>query len=78
MAHFYGTLKGTRGEATRCGGKGSGLVTYAASWEGAVRVDLSHDPVTGRDRARVTLTPWQGRGTERLLYDGPIHPDATS
>ena len=29
MSHFYGVLGGSRGEATRCGTKKSGLVTYA-------------------------------------------------
>jgi len=37
MSHFYGTLQGNRGEATRCGTKKSGIETYAASWKGAIR-----------------------------------------
>jgi hypothetical protein len=42
MAHFYGTLKGQAGEATRRGSKGSGLKVAAASWNGAVYVRLWH------------------------------------
>jgi hypothetical protein len=43
MAHFYGTINGQRGQASRLGGKASGLTTYAASWQGAVKVSLWYD-----------------------------------
>ena len=58
MAHFLGTLQGARGEASRLGGKESGLRTVAASWQGSVRVYLSVE--NGVDWATV------------LLYEGPI------
>lgn len=45
MAHFYGTIRGQRGEASRLGGKASGLTTYAASWQGAVPGELYCIPV---------------------------------
>lgn len=70
MSHFYGVLKGSRGEATRCGTKVSGLRVTAASWEGAVRTELYERD--GRDYARISLVPWQGLGTVRVLYDGPV------
>jgi hypothetical protein len=72
MSHFYGTLKGTRGEATRCGSKDSGIVAHAASWEGAVCARVFHDEETGKDWAYVGLTSWHGRGSERELYRGPV------
>jgi len=72
MSHFYGTLKGARGPASRCGTRGSGLEAVAASWQGAVRVYLWHDDATGRDIARVVLAPWHGRGVTRTLYVGPV------
>lgn len=43
MSHFYGYLQGARGEATRCGHKSSGLTVKAASWNGSIRVTLSHE-----------------------------------
>jgi len=70
MAHFYGTLKGQRGEAARLGTKLSGLKTIAASRQGAVRVYLWEKD--GRDWCEVALIPWQGRGVQRLLYYGAI------
>ena len=58
MSHFYGTLEGNRGEATRCGTKSSGLITEAAGWQGAIRVTVYH--TDDRDMFRVELIPWQG------------------
>ena len=72
MSHFYSTLQGNRGKATRCGSKGKGIVTQAASWSGCVRVELWHDEGSGRDWAVIELTKWHGVGVERELYRGPI------
>lgn len=70
MAHFYGTLHGARGPASRLGHKSSGLETVAASYQGAVKVRLYGRD--GTDMAEVRLTPWQGSGSSRVLYDGPV------
>jgi hypothetical protein len=61
MSHFYGTLQGARGEATRCGTKASGITTHAAGWQGAIRVDVFVDE-DGRDSFTVHLVPWQSSG----------------
>ncbi len=71
MAHFYGVLKGSRGEATRCGTKNSGLETVAASWQGAVRTYLYVDD-SGQTCYRVTESPWHGTGINRVLAEGVI------
>jgi hypothetical protein len=70
MAEFYGTLQGQAGKATRRGSKSSGLVTYAASWQGAVKVELVHNKTTGRNEYRVSLVPWQNVGESRELAQG--------
>lgn len=72
MSHFYGTLQGSRGQATRCGTRASGVTTVAASWAGAVECEVYERD--GEDRVRVEFIPWQGNGTRRELYDGPINP----
>jgi hypothetical protein len=73
MAHFYGTLRGQAGEATRRGSKNSGLRVAAASWSGAVYVTLSYDAETGKDRYRVELGPWEGKGrSTQVLATGEI------
>ena len=71
MSHFYGTLQGNRGQATRCGTKNSGIQTVAASWQGCVKVNLYEKD--GTDYATVSLAPWHGVGTSKLLYEGPVN-----
>lgn len=71
MSHFYGTVKGGRGEATRCGHKNSGIVTHAASWRGAICVRVYHD-AEGVDRYSVCQTTWQGSGINEELASGVI------
>ena len=39
MAHFYGGIQGTRGDATRQGSKDSGMRVYAQSYDSRVTVD---------------------------------------
>lgn len=70
MAHYYGTIQGNKGKVSRVGTKASGLIAYAASWEGAVRVEVYRKDE--RDHAYVALVPWHGNGTSRVLYDGPV------
>ena len=76
MSHFYAVIHGNRGEATRCGSKGSGITTTAAAWSGAVRVILDHDEKTGTDMAHVALVTWHGSGVHRHLYYGPVDEPA--
>lgn len=71
MAEYMGIVRGSRGEASRLGGKASGLVTTAASWQGAVEVTLHQ--CQGDTYAVVTLRPWRGAGVSRTLYNGPVN-----
>lgn len=70
MSHFYGSLQGGRGEATRCGHKNSGIRTTAASWKGAISVEIQH--VDGEDIAVVSMHRWHGNGNNKVIYRGPI------
>ena len=71
MSHFYGTLQGNRGRATRCGSKKSGMQTYCASWDGAI-VCSTYINEKGEDCVKVEKTTWQGQGENKVLYDGLI------
>lgn len=68
MSALYGTLKGAKGMATRCGHRE--LTTYAASWDGAVRVSLNNNKETGSTSYLVELVPWHGNGEYRKLAEG--------
>lgn len=78
MSHFYGTISNGRGiQATKCGHKPSGLVTHAAGWNGAVRVEVSHNEATGKDEFTVTLVPWKSSGgCSHVIASGTL--DATA
>ena len=54
MAHFYASIEGSRGEATRAGTKQSGMTGHIRGWDIGARVELSH--VDGRDIVRVYRT----------------------
>lgn len=70
MAHFMGIVQGSRGEASRLGGRESGMRTTAASWQGSARTYLYEED--GIDKVKVTLEPWQNKGEFKVLYDGPV------
>src|SRR5262249_13144506 len=55
MAHFYGRLQGSRGEATRCGTKSSGIAATVRSWDGNLTTILLHNGTC--DEARIKLSP---------------------
>ena len=76
MARFYGVVKGrAKSHATRCG-SASGLTTWAASWKGAIEVELYVNGA-GRDCFRVSLIPWQGVGKPRRLAYGEFGKNPT-
>jgi hypothetical protein len=73
MSHFYGMLRGSaKTEATRRGSKGGGLTACAASWAGAITVQLWHDEKAGQDCYRVYQALWYGAGVEGTLAEGII------
>lgn len=43
MATFYGSIKGSRGEATRCGTTNSGIKASVQSWNGSIVNELSYE-----------------------------------
>lgn len=48
MAHFYASISGNRGEATRMGSKASGITGHIRGWDSGVRVNGRVDD-EGRD-----------------------------
>jgi len=72
MSHFYGSVKGNRGEATRGGSKNSGYKSYAAGWGGGIEVRLWHDPDGGKDHYTVCQVSHCGKGIEREIARGIV------
>ena len=77
MAKFYGTVSGSAStEATRCGSASSGITTHAASWAGAIRVDVGVDS-DGTECFTVSMVPWRGSGEHRELCRGELGKRST-
>jgi len=69
MAQFYGSVKGQRGTVSRLGTAKSGLTTVAASWAGAIEVDVWRGE-NGVDYFSVCMVPWKGAGARQTLING--------
>ena len=67
MSHFYGSMEGSRGEATRCGTKSSGLSIHARGWRVGARVECSVN-TEGQDEVQVFSTSGSnGHSQDRLI-----------
>jgi len=72
MAHFYGSIQGNRGEATRLGTSNSGMSAVAASWDGCIKIYMWHDTIKDINRYEVWQDTWHGSGVSRLLSRGIV------
>lgn len=71
MSALYGVVQGNRGKATRCGHYD--MTTTAATWAGAVRVELTRNAGDPAGAAYVVrLIPWNGRGESKVLAEGRL------
>lgn len=70
MSHFYGVIQGRGKDKTLQSTKKTGLCVYAASYAGAIQVDLIYDEKTGKDKVIIEQIPWKGAGKQRILYKG--------
>lgn len=65
MSHFYASIQGARGEATREGTKKSGITGHIRGWNIGARVDCYYDNESGKDVIRV----WQTSGSHSTKRD---------
>lgn len=72
MAHFYSSIQGSRGEATRSGTKSSGISAYVQSWTAKTCVGMAHDYETGRDSTHIILVPGPSAGGYAYNITGDI------
>ena len=69
MAHFRGIIQGSRGEASRLGGKNSGIKAVLSSWDNHIHVYLYDKD--GMDFARIYFRDAK-TGAGQDIYDGPV------
>ncbi len=72
MSHYYATIpqSGRKTTPTARGHKTTGLATIAASYKGAISVELRH--VNGKDLFTVSRIPWQGVGERQVIAEGEL------
>jgi hypothetical protein len=56
MAHFYGTVQGHRGEASRLGSKASGISATASGWNIGGEIRAVYDEQLKTDVVRLYVT----------------------
>lgn len=61
MAHFYGSIQGNRGEATRTGAKTSGMLSEAKGWDLGGKVTMIYSPELDTDVLKLFTTRNNGR-----------------
>ena len=66
MAHFYGSMQGSRGEATRCGTKGSGMSAHVRSWTHGIEACIGSD-ANGNDRVYLSVTSGSNGRTSQMI-----------
>jgi hypothetical protein len=66
MAHFYGTIRGSRGEESRLGSKESGIASEVMSYGGVVSSRLYFDPIRCEDRIEISVAEHKTAGGEHL------------
>jgi hypothetical protein len=68
MAHFYGEIRGNRGEATRMGSKDSGFYAHIRGWHVGAKIECFHNEDTGKDEVQVYRTAGSsGQGKSKLI-----------
>ncbi len=74
MSHFYAKIPNSarKNAATARGHKNTGITTQAASYAGAIEVDVWHNSETGKDEFRVCQILWHGGGIREEIASGVL------
>ena len=67
MSHYYSSIQGHRGEATRCGTRSSGITANATGWDIGGTVSMRYDPLLSTDVVTFTLTGGSNGRTTRKV-----------
>lgn len=67
MSHFYASIQGSRGEATRQGTKNSGIYTHIRGWTTGVEVEILYNSRTSCDEVKVYRTEGSNGSYRELI-----------
>lgn len=71
MATFYGNLKGSRGEATRCGTRNSGIMAAVRGFDGSLTVRMSDNGDRGGPFVVISSSSGSAVGGQ-ILFSGSL------
>ena len=69
MSHFYSRIQGSKGEATRCGTKSSGIRAEATGWNVGTVASLRYDATLDKDVVQIYLTHGSNGARSQLLAE---------
>ena len=74
MSYFYGTIpvSARKTVPTARGHKKTGLSTIAASYTGAIRVNLWYNSAEDLDCYEVEMIPWESHGDRQVIARGVL------
>ena len=72
MSHYYATVEGTRGPATRQGTKNSGIRAAAQTFDGSIIVRIDYDARNDEDVVTIGTGPGSTTAMDRELWSGPL------
>ena len=74
MSYFYGTIpvSARKTVPTARGHKKTGLSTIAASYTGAIRVNLWYNSAEDLDCYEVEMIPWESHGDRHVIARGVL------
>ncbi len=75
MAHFYGSVEGSRGEATRCGTKNSGITAHARGWDIGGHISMGYQVDTEEDAVEFLITSGSNGGGQFYSIGTFTRPD---
>lgn len=67
MSHFYSSIRGNRGPATRCGSKASGITAEATGWDIGGVVCTTFNPQLQTDVVTFSLTTGSNGKSDRTI-----------
>lgn len=70
MSHFYSSIQGGRGEATRCGTKKDGIRASVQSWDGSIGTRL--EQIGDKVWATITVAHNSTAHPGICIYHGPL------
>jgi hypothetical protein len=76
MSKYYAIITGGTRKNNPTSRGHNGITTFAASYQGAIKTEITHDRETGRDKFVCTLIDWPSKGKRHVVAEGYLDTPA--